>query len=636
MATPEMQALEARARAAGRRAHRRDPARPAAVRPDRRRARRRGTTPGSTPSRSGVVERYHRDFVRAGAALADAGPRHGCGRSTRSSPRSPPSSAPACSPRPTTSRCTSPTGPSSTGSPPTRSRPPRAPRQTAGPRRATCSPCRCPPSSRRISSLTNRDVRRRLHEAVDQPGHPRRRARHPRPGRPRSAALRAERARAARLRRPRRATSPPTRPPAPPRRSLDDARRAGRAGDGQRSRPSAAASQALLRRRRRRGPAAAVGLGVLRRAGAGRDATTSTPTRCGRTSSSTGCCTTASSSPPRGSTASPSTAARRPAGYHPDVRVFEVRDARRHAARPVPRATSSPGDTKRGGAWMNDVRRPVAPARHPARSWSTTSTCRKPPAGRAGAADPRRGPHRCSTSSATPCTACSPTSAYPRLSGHRVPRDFVEFPSPGQRDVGAGGPRSSRNYAGTTRPASRCRRTSSTRLRRRRGVRPGLRARAIPRRRAARPGVAPADRGAGRRRPSDVEAFEAAALTPARRRAPAWCRRATAATYFAHIFAGGYDAGLLLLHLERGARRRHRSSGSRENGGLRRANGDLFRARAARPSAAPSTRWTRSPPCAGRDPSIEPLLRRRGLTPAYTSEDAGGAPVDGDGGAGQV
>jgi len=38
----------------------------------------------------------------------------------------------------------------------------------------------------------------------------------------------------------------------------------------------------------------------------------------------------------------------------------------------------------------------------------------------------------------------------------------------------------------------------------------------------------------------------------------------------------------------------------------------------------------------GRGPRIEPLLQRRGLTPAYPSEDAGGAAVDGDGGAGQV
>ena len=36
---------------------------------------------------------------------------------------------------------------------------------------------------------------------------------------------------------------------------------------------------------------------------------------------------------------------------------------------------------------------------------------------------------RCSTSSATPCTACARTSRYPALAGTAVKRDFVEFPS---------------------------------------------------------------------------------------------------------------------------------------------------------------------------------------------------------------
>ena len=56
------------------------------------------------------------------------------------------------------------------------------------------------------------------------------------------------------------------------------------------------------------------------------------------------------------------------AGYHPDVRVFEVFDADGSQlglflldpyARP----------TKRGGAWMNNLRRPVAPVRRASRWW---------------------------------------------------------------------------------------------------------------------------------------------------------------------------------------------------------------------------------------------------------------------------
>ena len=72
-----------------------------------------------------------------------------------------------------------------------------------------------------------------------------------------------------------------------------------------------------------------------------------------------------------------------------------------------------------------------------------------------------------------------------------------------------------------------------------------------------------------------------------------------------------------------------------EHGGLRRSNGQKFRDRLlSRGGSADAMELFVA--VRGRGPRIEPLLQRRGLTPAYTSEDAGGAPVDGDGGAGQV
>ena len=55
---------------------------------------------------------------------------------------------------------------------------------------------------------------------------------------------------------------------------------------------------------------------------------------------------------------------------------------------------------------------------------------------------------------------------------------------------------------------------------------------------------------------SDVDAFEARALAEVGLDLDAIPPRYRS-RYFNHIFAGGYSAGLLLLHLERGARRRH-------------------------------------------------------------------------------
>ena len=67
------------------------------------------------------------------------------------------------------SRCTSPTGPSSTGSPTASSTPPPVRRADQG-RTATCCTIVLPTIQPAISSLTNRDVRRRVHEAATTRG----------------------------------------------------------------------------------------------------------------------------------------------------------------------------------------------------------------------------------------------------------------------------------------------------------------------------------------------------------------------------------------------------------------------------------------------------------------------------------
>ena len=55
--------------------------------------------------------------------------------------------------------------------------------------------------------------------------------------------------------------------------------------------------------------------------------------------------------------------------------------------------------------------------------------------------------------------------------------------------------------------------------------------------------MAPAHAAAAGGRADDVEEFEAEALDAARRRAPTLVPPRYRSGYFAHVFAGGYDAG---------------------------------------------------------------------------------------------
>ncbi|MWB97783.1 M3 family metallopeptidase [Agromyces seonyuensis] len=108
----------------------------------------------------------------------------------------------------------------------------------------------------------------------------------------------------------------------------------------------------------------------------------------------------------------------------------------------------------------------------------------------------------------------------------------------------------------------------------------------------------------------DVAAFEAAALAAVGLDDPAVPPRYSS-TYFAHVFAGGYDAGYYsyiwseVLDADTGA-------WFDEHGGLLRANGDRFR------EFVLGIGGSRDPLEAyrafrGRDAAIEPLLERRGL-----------------------
>ncbi|MGH8776158.1 MAG: M3 family metallopeptidase [Jiangellaceae bacterium] len=116
--------------------------------------------------------------------------------------------------------------------------------------------------------------------------------------------------------------------------------------------------------------------------------------------------------------------------------------------------------------------------------------------------------------------------------------------------------------------------------------------------------------------PGDIAAFEAAALDKAGVALDTVPPRYSS-TYFAHIFAGGYSAGYY-SYIWSEVLDADTVEWFKQSGGLRRENGDWFRekllSRGGSVDAMTAFREFR-----GRDPRIEPLLERRGLTPATTT-----------------
>ncbi|MEO7017422.1 MAG: M3 family metallopeptidase [Leifsonia sp.] len=109
---------------------------------------------------------------------------------------------------------------------------------------------------------------------------------------------------------------------------------------------------------------------------------------------------------------------------------------------------------------------------------------------------------------------------------------------------------------------------------------------------------------------TDVAAFEAAALAAAGLDNPAVPTR-YASTYFAHTFSGGYDAGYY-SYIWSEVLDADTVEWFKENGGLRRENGERFRQRLL------GVGGSKNPLEAyrdfrGRDAVIDPLLKRRGL-----------------------
>jgi peptidyl-dipeptidase Dcp len=196
---------------------------------------------------------------------------------------------------------------------------------------------------------------------------------------------------------------------------------------------------------------------------------------------------------------------------------------------------------------------------------------------------------------------------YPRFAGSRVPRDFVEFPSQ-VNEMWAVWPEVLANYArhyqtGEPMPQELLDKVIASKK-----FNEGFRtteylAASLLDQRWHQLGAAQI--------PTDVTAFEAAALNEAGVDfAPVPPRYRT--TYFSHVFSGGYSAGYY-GYLWSEKLDADTVEWFKENGGLLRKNGDRFRKTLlSRGGSADAIGMFRD--FRGRDARIEPLLERRGLT----------------------
>jgi len=291
--------------------------------------------------------------------------------------------------------------------------------------------------------------------------------------------------------------------------------------------------------------------------------------------------------------------------YQPDVRVFEVRDADGselalflvdYYARP----------SKRGGAWMNEYvsqsqllgTKPVV-ANH--------LNIPKPPAGQPTlltSDEVRTAFHEFGHA----LHGMFSHVTYPRFSGTSVPRDFVEYPSQAN-EMWATWPEVVKNYAkhyqtGAPMPAALLDKMLATQhFNQGYATTEVLSAMLL-------------DQAWHQLKPADVpgadgvEAFEAAALhragvdfapIPPRYRS----------TYFSHAFSAGYSAGYY-SYLWSEMLAADNVEWFNTHGGLTRANGDRFRATVLSRGGSQDAmglfiKFT------GGEPQLEPLLKRRGL-----------------------
>ncbi|TMR21573.1 M3 family metallopeptidase [Nonomuraea turkmeniaca] len=291
-------------------------------------------------------------------------------------------------------------------------------------------------------------------------------------------------------------------------------------------------------------------------------------------------------------------------GYHPDVTVFEVfeEDGNRLGlfvldpyARP----------TKRGGAWMNNLV-----------DQSFLFGLRPVVMNNLNVTKPASGPTLLTYDEVNTAFhefghalhGLFSQVRFPRVSGTSVPRDFVEYPSQ-VNEMWVTWPEVLANYAkhhetGEPMPAELVEKlTAAEKFNQGFKTVEYLAATLLD---WAWHKLAPGETVA------DAEAFEAAALEAAQIAVPQ-VRPRYRTNYFAHVFAstGGYSAGYY-SYIWSEVLDAESVEWFKENGGLTRANGDHFRREllSRGGSLDPLTAFRNF---RGREPSIDPLLKRRGL-----------------------
>lgn len=291
--------------------------------------------------------------------------------------------------------------------------------------------------------------------------------------------------------------------------------------------------------------------------------------------------------------------------YHPDVRVFEVFNEDGSALGlflldPFAR------ESKRGGAWMNTFvdqsalfgTKPVV---------VNNLNIPKPPTGQPTLLtfdETRTAFHEFGHA----LHGLFSNVKYPMLSGTKVPRDFVEYPSQ-VNEMWAVWPEVLQHYAkhwqtGAPMPQALADKVVATRKFNQGFTTTEYLASATLDQ--AWHQMSPAQA----RATNDALGFEAGALAKAGLDfAPVPPRYRS--TYFSHAFAGGYDAGYY-AYIWSEVLDADSVEWFKANGGLKRANGDWFRAQLlSRGGSADAMALFRQ--FRGREPDIQPLLQRRGL-----------------------
>jgi peptidyl-dipeptidase Dcp len=303
--------------------------------------------------------------------------------------------------------------------------------------------------------------------------------------------------------------------------------------------------------------------------------------------------------------------------YHPDVRVFEVYDADGkplalflgdYYARP----------SKRGGAWMNSYvdqsglfgDKPVV-ANH--------LNIPKPPADQPTLLtydEVRTAFHEFGHA----LHGMFSNVKYPRFSGTSVPRDFVEYPSQ-VNEMWAAWPEVLKNYAKNYKTGEPIPQPLLDKVLAAEKFNQGFKTTEYL-------AASLLDQAWHQLKPdqipNDAIAFEAGALQKAGVNFPPVPPRYRS-TYFSHVFSSGYSAGYY-SYLWAEVLDADSVEWMKQHGGLKRENGDRFRQTLlSRGGSADALGLFKN--FVGRDPYIEPLLERRGLKPVPASDSKAAPPL---------